>query len=186
MTPTIVVLAIVGVIVILAITIYNRLVRLRNGVRSSWSDIDVQLKKRYDLVPSLVETVKAYAKHESGVFEKVTQARSQAMQASGPGEQGKQENIFKDTIKSLFAVAEAYPELKANESFLGLQKEFGDLEDGIENARRYYNAIVRDYNTAREVFPAVLLAGMFGFKEEEYFELESPDVERKPIKPDFS
>lgn len=186
MTSTIVLLAIAGVIAILAITIYNRLVRLRNGVRSSWSDIDVQLKKRYDLVPSLVETVKAYAKHESGVFEKVTQARSQAMQATSPSEQGKQENIFKETIKSLFAVAEAYPELKANENFISLQKEFGDLEDGIENARRYYNAITRDYNTAREVFPAVLLAGMFGFKEEEYFQLESPEVERKPIKPDFS
>lgn len=186
MTSTVVFLAIAGLIVVFAITIYNRLVRLRNGVRSSWSDIDVQLKKRYDLVPSLVETVKAYAKHESGVFEKVTQARSQAMQASSPAEQGKQENIFKDTIKSLFAVAEAYPELKANENFIGLQKEFGDLEDGIENARRYYNAIVRDYNTAREVFPAVLLAGTFGFKEEEYFQLDSPELERKPIKPDFS
>jgi len=181
-----IIFAIIAVVVIAAIVIYNRLVRLRVSVRSSWSDIDVQLKKRYDLVPSLVETVKGYAKHESGVFERVTQARSQAINAQSPAEQGKQENFLQDTLKSIFALSEAYPDLKANENFNQLQTQFQELETGIENARRYYNAIVRDYNTAIQVFPAVLFAAMLGFSREEFFELESPDDERQPIKPDFS
>lgn len=182
---TIIILAVIAIIVFSAIVIYNRLVRLRNTVRSSWSDIDVQLKKRFNLVPGLVETVKAYAKHEKGVFEKVTEARVRAMQSGSPGEMARSENAFRDTLKSLFAVAEAYPELKANENFLRLQGQFQELEESIESARRYYNAVVRDYNTSTETFPAVIVASTFGFKPAEFFELESPE-ERKPIRPDFS
>lgn len=181
----ILVVAVVAVVLLIAVILYNRLVRLRNTVRSSWSDIDVQLKKRFNLVPSLVETVKAYAKHEREVFEKVTEARSKAMQGGSPGEMARSENVFKDTLRSLFALAEAYPQLKANTNFLQLQGQFQELEEGIESARRYYNAVVRDYNTCTETFPSVLIAIPFGFKAAEFFEIELPD-ERKPIKPDFS
>jgi LemA protein len=173
------------IFVAILIVIYNRLVRMRNTVRSSWSDIDVQLKKRFNLVPSLVETVKAYAKHESGVFEKVTEARTQGMQGGSPEELAKAENMLRGTLKSLFALAEAYPALKANENFRQLQTQFQELEESIEKARRYYNAVVRDYNTLTETFPSVIIANTFNFKQAEFFELESPE-ERKPIKPDFS
>lgn len=186
MIVTIVILAIVVIGGIILVGIYNRLVKLRNTVKSSWSDIDVQLKKRFNLVPSLVETVKAYAKHEKDVFEKVTQARTAAMAAGGPKDAAKSENFLAGTLKSLFAVAEAYPELKANSNFLDLQGQFQKMEEDIEAARRYYNAVVRDYNTSRETFPAVLLAGMLGFEEAEFFELDEPDEQRKPIRPDFS
>jgi len=180
-----IIVGIILVIAVIAIVIYNKLIGLRNTVRSSWSDIDVQLKKRFDLVPSLVDTVKAYAKHEQGVFEKVTAARTQAMQGGGPAEMAKSENMFRDTLKSLFALAEAYPELKANANFLQLQTQFENLEKSIESARRYYNAVVRDYNTLTETFPSVIIAGAFNFKPAEFFELESPE-ERKPVRPDFS
>lgn len=189
MATIIVLVALLFLVVIIlfgAIIMYNRLVRLRNTVRSSWSDIDVQLKKRFDLVPAVVETVKGYAKHEKSVFENVTKARSMGMQAATPGEMAKAENMLKDTLKSLFAVAEAYPELKANTNFLQLQTQLGDLENSIESARRYYNAVVRDFNTMTETFPSNLVASSFGFKEAEFFQLESPEIERKPIKPDFS
>jgi len=168
------------------IAIYNKLVRLRNTVKSSWSDIDVQLKKRYDLVPNLVETVKGYASHERSLFEKVTEARSMAMRASAPGEKAKAENILTETLKSLFAVAEAYPDLKANTNFLQLQTQLKELEDSIEYARRYYNAVVRDYNIMTESFPSNLIASQFKFEKEEFFELEAPEVERKPVKVSFS
>ena len=181
----IIIVAVLAIVVLGTIFIYNRLVKLRNTVRSSWSDIDVQLKKRFNLLPSLVEIVKGYAKHEREVLEKVTQARSQAMQAGTPGEAARSENMLRDTLKSLFAVAEAYPDLKANQNFMELQKQFEEIEDDIESARRYYNAVVRDYNTSTETFPAVLIAGMFGFKAAEFFELEEPEA-RKPIRPDFS
>jgi len=177
---------IVVVVLIIIATMYNRLVRMRNTVRSAWSDIDVQLKKRFNLVPALVETVKAYAAHEKGVFEKVAEARSAAMQASGPKDAARSDNMFKDTLKSLFAVAEAYPELKANDNFLQLQQQFQDIEGNIESARRYYNAVVRDYNNLTETFPSVLIANGFGFKAEEFFQLDEPDEQRKPIRPDFS
>lgn len=180
-----VLLGLVAIVVIAAISIYNRLVKLRNTVRSSWSDIDVQLKKRYDLVPSLVETVKGYAKHEKGLFEKVTELRSAAMQGGSPEQMARSENMIRDTLKSLFALAENYPELKANQNFLQLQTQFQDLENSIESARRYYNAVVRDYNTSTETFPAVIFAALLGFKPAEFFELESSE-ERKPIRPDFS
>jgi LemA protein len=168
-----------------AISLYNRLVRLRNGSESAWSDIDVQLKRRWELIPNLVETVKGYARHEQSTFEKVTAARTQAMQAQTPAQHAAAEANLQGVLKSLFAVAEAYPELRANENFLGLQRELSGLEDAIQNARRYYNAIVRDLNTAIESFPSNLLAGPFGFSKREYFELESA-AERAAPKVSFS
>jgi len=181
----IVIVGLIGIVAIILAVLYNRLVRLRNTAESSWSDIDVQLKKRYNLVPNLVDTVKAYAKHEKEVFTRVTEARNAAMQAGSPDEAGPKENMFKETLKSLFAVAEAYPELKANDNFLRLQGQFQELENNIEAARRYYNAVVRDYNTMTESVPTNIIASMFGFKRKEFFELESAD-ERKPIRGDFS
>lgn len=172
--------------ILFVVIIYNRLIRLRNTVQSSWSDIDVQLKKRYDLVPNLVETVKGYATHERAVFEKVSEARSMAMQASSPAEKAKAENMFRDTLKSLFAVAEAYPELKANANFMQLQAQLKELEDNIEYARRYYNAVVRDFNILIESFPSNLVASQFRFQKEEFFDLEAPEVERKPVRVSFS
>ncbi|MFN3480941.1 MAG: LemA family protein [Thermodesulfovibrionales bacterium] len=171
--------------VVAVILIYNRFIKLRNTVRSSWSDIDVQLKKRYDLVPNLVETVKGYARHERSVFEKVTEARSLAMKATSPLEKAKAEDVLRETLKSLFAVAEAYPDLKANANFVQLQSQLKELEDNIEYARRYYNAVVRDYNILTESFPSNLIASSFGFVKEEFFELES-EAERKPVKVEFN
>jgi LemA protein len=183
------VLIILGIflsVIIFGIAIYNKLIRLRNTVKSSWSDIDVQLKKRYDLVPNLVETVKGYASHEKSVFENVTKARSMAMNAATPADKAKAENMLTDTLKSLFALAEAYPELKANANFMQLQTQVKELEDNIESARRYYNAVVRDFNIVIESFPSNIIASSFGFRREEFFELESPEVERKPVKVNFS
>lgn len=182
-------LIILGLIIVLIavfIGIYNKLIRFRNTVKSSWSDIDVQLKKRYDLVPNLVETVKGYAAHEKTVFEKVTVARSMAMQSTSPADKAKAENILGETLKSLFAVAEAYPELKANANFMQLQTQLQELENNIEYARRYYNAVVRDYNIMIESVPSNIVASMFKFKQEEFFELGEPGVERKPVKVSFS
>jgi LemA protein len=166
-------LAALAALVLWAVALYNRLVRLRNGSESAWSDIDVQLKRRWELIPNLVETVKGYARHEQATFEKVTAARTQAMQAHTPAEHAAAEANLSGVLKSLFAVAEAYPELRANQNFLGLQQELAGLEDAIQNARRYYNAVVRDLNTAIESFPGNLLAGPFGFTKREYFELDS-------------
>jgi LemA protein len=186
---TIVLIVLLGVAVLVllsGIALYNRLVRLRTTVRSSWSDIDVNLKKRYDLVPNLVETVKGYAAHERGVFENVTKARSMAMSASTPADKAKTENTFGEALKSLFAVAEAYPDLKANANFQQLQSQLKELEDNIEYARRYYNAVVRDYNISTETFPSNIIANQFKFEKDEFFELEEPGVERKPVKVSFS
>lgn len=182
----IIILIIIAIMIIAVVSIYNKLVRLRNTVKSSWSDIDVQCKKRYDLVPNLVETVKGYASHERTVFEKVTEARTMAMKAATPVEMAKAENMFRDTLKSLFAVAEAYPELKANQNFIQLQSQLQELENNIEMARRYYNAVVRDFNIAIESFPSNLVASTFNFKQAELFQLETPEVERKPVKVNFS
>ncbi len=176
----------VVLVILFGIVIYNKLVLLRNTVKSSWSDIDVQLKKRYDLVPNLVETVRGYAAHERTVFEKVTEARSTAMQASSPAEKARAENILGETLKSLFAVAEAYPELKASANFMQLQTQLKELEDNIEYARRYYNAVVRDFNVLTESFPSNVIASQFRFEKAEFFELEAPEVERKPVKVSFS
>lgn len=177
----------IAVLVIMAvIVIYNKLVRLRTTVKSSWSDIDVNLKKRYDLVPNLVETVKGYAGHEKSVFENVALARSAAMKATSPGDKAKSENFFTETLKSLFAVVEAYPQLQANENFMQLQQQLKELEDNIEYSRRYYNAVVRDYNIMTETFPSNMIAGQFRFEKSEFFELEEAGVERKPTKVSFS
>jgi LemA protein len=186
MIPFLIFLGLIAVIAMVVIGMYNKLVRLRNTCKSSWSDIDVQLKKRYNLIPNLVETVKGYASHEKEVFEKVTRARSAAMQAGSPEEQAQSENILRGTLKSLFAVAEAYPELKANDNFLQLQSQLETIETDIESARRYYNAVVRDYNTMTETFPSNLVAGSFGFKPQQFFELEAPEEMRKPPRVDFS
>ncbi|RJP43773.1 LemA family protein [Candidatus Parcubacteria bacterium] len=169
-------------IVILAvwvIAVYNRLVTLRNRVREAWSDIDVQLKRRYDLIPNLVETVKGYMKHERGVFEKVTEARARAMGASGHDKAGA-ENMLTGALKSLFAVAENYPQLRANENFLKLQDELSDTENKIQAARRFYNGNVLAINTKIQTFPSNTIAGTFGFKEAEFFEAEGES--KKPVK----
>lgn len=179
-------LGIAVLIVVAVIVIYNKLVRLRTTVKSSWSDIDVNLKKRYDLVPNLVETVKGYAGHEKSVFENVALARSAAMKATSPADKAKSENFFTDTLKSLFAVAEAYPQLQATANFMQLQQQIKELEDNIEYARRYYNAVVRDYNIMTETFPSNIVASQFRFEKSEFFELEEAGVERKPTKVSFS
>ena len=174
-------LAVLAALVAFVVAIYNRLVRLRNGAESAWSDIDVQLKRRWELIPNLVETVKGYAAHEQGTFEAVTAARTAAMAAGTPGEKSSAEGNLQNVLKSLFAVAEAYPELKANENFQQLQGELSGLEEVIQNARRYYNAIVRDLNTACEVFPNNIVANVFGFSTMEYFELDSEAERTAPL-----
>ncbi len=186
MVAMLIIVGIFLVIISFVIVTYNKLIRLKNTVRSSWSDVDVQLKKRYDLVPNLIETVKGYASHERSVFEKVTQARSNAMRASSPADKARAENALTDTLKTLFALSEAYPELKANANFMQLQSQLKELEDNIEYSRRYYNAVVRDFNILIESFPSNIIASMFNFKQEEFFELEAPEEERKPVKVNFS
>jgi len=164
---------------------YNRLVTLKNRTDESWSDIDVQLKRRYDLIPNLVSTVKGYAAHESGVFEKVTEARTRAMSADGaPHDRIDAENALSGTLKSLFAVAESYPDLKANQNFIELQKELSDTENKIQSARRFYNANVRDMNTRVESFPTNVMASMFGFGTREFFELEE-EAAKNPVEVKF-
>lgn len=170
-------------IVLWLIGVYNGLVRLNNKTKEAWSDIDVQLKRRHDLIPNLVETVKGYAKHEAGTFEKVTEARANALAAKTPGEKAEAENALSGTLKSLFAVAENYPELKASTNFSGLQNDLRDTEDKIQMARRFYNGNVRDFNTKIETFPNNVVAGMLGFKKYEYYEVanasEKENVEVK-------
>jgi len=182
----IVLLGCIVLILLAGIAIYNRLISLRTTVKSSWSDIDVQLKKRHDLVPNLVETVKGYAQHEKTVFENVTKARSAAIGASAPQDKAAAENILTGALKNLFAVVEAYPDLKANAGFRQLQSELTGLENGIESARSYYNAVVRDYNITIEKFPSNIVANQFRFIKGEFFELGKPEVEREPVKVSFS
>ncbi|HET8709672.1 MAG TPA: LemA family protein [Candidatus Saccharimonadales bacterium] len=173
MTVLIIVIVVIVLLVIIFGAMYNGLVRLNVRANEAWSDITVQLKRRYDLIPNLVNTVKGYAKHESGVFEKVTEARANALSAQGPAETAKAENQFSQTLKSLFAVAEAYPDLKASQNFQQLQAELTDTEDKIQAARRFYNGVVRDFNTKRTVFPTNIFASMLGFKQDkEFFELD--------------
>jgi len=168
-----IILIIVIIIAAFAVAVYNGLIRLKNKTAEAWADIDVQLKRRYDLIPNLVETVKGYAKHEKGTFEKVSELRSQAMQATGPGEKAQAENMLAATLKSLFAVAENYPELKANQNFLDLQSQLSQIEETIQQARRYYNGNVRDFNIKIETFPNNLFVGIMGFKKFEFFEVSS-------------
>lgn len=180
-----IVLGIVVVILIAVIGIYNSLVKLNVRTDEAWSDIDVQLKRRYDLIPNLIETVKGYAKHEKEAFENVTKARAAALGAQGPVEKGKAENMLEGALKSIFAVAEAYPDLKANQNFMELQRELTDTEDKIQASRRFYNANVRDMNIAVQSFPTNIFANMLGFKKRELFEIEEA-AQKEPVKVDFS
>ena len=180
----IIVLAVIAIIVIALISMYNGLVRLKIQCDNAWSDIDVQLKRRYDLIPNLVETVKGYAAHEKGTLEGVVQARNQAMTAEGPAAKAQAEGILTSALRQVFALAEAYPQLRAVESFNQLQATLNSIEDSIQNARRYYNAVVRDFNTKIGVFPSNIIAGMFNFKSREFFELSAP-AEREVPKVSF-
>ncbi|HKR81613.1 MAG TPA: LemA family protein [Candidatus Saccharimonadales bacterium] len=168
-----IIVAVVVVLVLVLAAMYNGLVRLNVRAQEAWSDITVQLKRRYDLIPNLVNTVKGYATHEKTVFEDVTQARANALSAQGVEETAKAENQFSQTLKSLFAVAESYPDLKASANFQSLQDELTDTEDKIQAARRFYNGVVRDFNTKRKVFPTSVFANMLGFKADKpFFELD--------------
>ena len=176
---------IVGIIVIIVlwlIAVYNGLIRTRNRVDEAWSDIEVQLKRRYDLIPNLVNTVKGYAKHEEGVLTKVTDARTRAMSAGGT-QQAKAgaENMLSGALKTLFAVAENYPDLKANQNFAKLQGDLTDTEDKIQAARRFYNGMVRDFNTKLQVFPTNMIANTLGFKSREFFDIDEKGAEGQPV-----
>jgi LemA protein len=162
------------------IALYNGLVHLKVRADSAWSDIDVQLKRRHDLIPNLVETVKGYAAHEKGTFENIAKWRSAAMSATAPADRAQAEGQLTMALKSLFAVAEAYPQLRANENFMSLQNSLAQIESDVQNARRYYNAVVRDYNTRIQSFPANLIAGSFGFQPRLFFELEAPGEREVP------
>ena len=179
-----VVLGIIVILVFIVIGMYNALVRLKVQCDNAWSDIDVQLKRRYDLIPNLVETVKGYAGHEKGTLEGVVQARNAAMSAQGPAAKADAENMLTSALRQVFALAEAYPQLRAVESFTQLQNTLNQLEDSIQNARRYYNAVVRDLNTKIAVFPSNIIAGMFNFKPREFFETSAP-AERETPKVSF-
>jgi len=170
--PIIIFFVVVGAIILFVVLTYNRLVALRNRVKEAFSDIDVQLKRRYNLIPNLVSTVKGYAAHESGVFQKVTEARTRAMGASGVHERAEAENMLTGALKTLFAVSESYPDLKASANFLELQRELRDTEDKVQAARRFYNNTVLGLNNKVETFPSNFIARMFNFKKEEFFELD--------------
>ena len=181
----IIVIVIILVVLFLAIAaIFNRLVVLKNRAKEAWADIDVQLKRRYNLIPNLVNTVKGYAQHERELFEKVTQARAQAMNAQGVADKGKAENMLSNTLKSLFAVVENYPDLKASDNFKHLQEELTDTEDKVQAARRFYNTNVRDLNIKIESFPSNLIARLFNYKKMDLFELTAP-AEREAPKVEF-
>ncbi len=177
-------LIVIGVIILWFIFAYNSFVRLNNRVKEAWSDIEVQLKRRYDLIPNIMESVKGYAKHESGVFEKVTEARTRAMGAESKGDMkeiAKAENMLAGTLKTLFAVAENYPTLRATENFQKLQDELSDTENKIQAARRFYNGNVRDFNTKVETFPSNLIAKIFSFAAKEFFDIDEKGPEGQPV-----
>ncbi len=172
MTLLYILIAAVVILGVWVIAMYNKFIRIVNRAKEAWSDIDVQLKRRYDLIPNLVNTVKGYAAHESSTFDRVTQARAQALNAGTIAEHGQAENMLTGALKSLFAVAEAYPDLKANTNFLELQRELSDTENKIQASRRFYNGNVRDLNTAVQTFPANIIAKIFSFSEMDFFEIE--------------
>ncbi len=176
-----IVLGIIIIIAVVAIALYNGLIQAKNRTDEAWSDINVQLKRRYDLIPNLVETVKGYAAHEKQVFEDVSAARSAAMGATGVADKAKAENQLAGTLKSLFAVSEAYPDLKASQNFQELQGELVDTEDKIQAARRFYNGNVRDFNIKLQVFPTNMFAGMLGFKAREFFETDDQAQIENPV-----
>ena len=176
LSPVAITAIVLALFVVWAIVTYNRFVTLRNRTEEGWSDVEVQMKRRYNLIPNLVETVKAYAKHESSTLEKVTAARNAAMGASSLAEHAQAENMLSSTLKSLFAVSEAYPDLKANQNFLQLQDELRDAEDKIQASWRFYNSNVREYNTSLQHFPANLIGNLFRFTEKEFFELTEAEA----------
>lgn len=181
-----IILAVIFVVLIWVILTYNRLIVLKNRTQEAWSDIDVQLKRRYDLIPNLVETVKGYASHEKSVFENVTKARTAAMtaeQSGDPKKMAEAENMLSGTLKSLFAVAENYPDLKASANFLELQRELSDTENKIQASRRFYNTNVRDMNITIQSFPVNIVAGIFNFKKRDFFEIA--ETEKEPVKVSF-
>jgi len=183
---TYILLAVVAAIIIWLIYTYNRFVSLTNRTEEAWSDIDVQMKRRYDLIPNLVETVKGYAAHEAGTLQKVTEARTKAMGAQTVAEHAEAENMLTGALKSLFAVSEAYPDLKANSNFVELQRELSDTENKIQAARRFYNTVVQELQNAIEMFPSNFVGNMFGFKTREFFELgEGEQAAREPVKVSF-
>lgn len=181
MTALWIVLGVIAVLGLFVWLTYNSLVTLKLRVDEAWSDITVQLKRRLDLIPNLVNTVKGYAAHEAGVFERVTEARANALNAQGVKETAAAENQFEDALKSLFAVAESYPDLKASQNFAELQRELVDTEDKIQAARRFYNGGVRDLNTKMQIFPNNIFAGMLGFKQRDFFEVEDRAAVEKPV-----
>lgn len=187
MTAIIIIVVVLVLIGIVVAAMYNGLVRLNQQADEAWSDITVQLKRRYDLIPNLVNTVKGYATHEKTVFEDVTNARANAMQAQGPADAAKAENAFSQTLKSLFAVAENYPQLKASDNFQQLQDQLADTEDKIMASRRFYNGVVRDFNSKRKTLPTSLFAGMLGFKQDkEFFELDDAEAAAAQKAPDVN
>jgi LemA protein len=181
MWAAIIIVVVIVLLILFLVGIYNGMVRARNRVDEGWSGIDVQLKRRHDLIPNLVETVKGYAAHEAGVFEAVTQARANAMSAQGPAQAAQAEGVLSSALGRLFAVAEAYPQLRATENFQQLQGELTNTEDQIAGARRIYNGNVQDYNTKIQTFPATLFAGMFGFSKRDFFEIETPADRDVPV-----
>lgn len=183
-TVLIIILVVVALLVIYLITCYNSFVKLNNKIKEAYATMDVYLKKRYDLIPNLVGTVKGYAKHEQGTLEKVIQARNMAMNAGSVDERVEGENILSGTLKSLFALSESYPDLKANENFVSLQSDLNRMEEEIASSRKYYNAIVNTFNTKTEVFPSNLIANMFGFSVKPLFEVENEN-ERQNVKVEF-
>jgi len=182
MSIVIIIIVILAVLAIWGIAIYNGLIRLKNRVDEAWSDIDVQLKRRYDLIPNLVNAVKGYATHEKELFENVTKARTAAMGAGSTEEKAQAENMLSGTLKSLFAVSENYPDLKANQNFLELQRELSDTENKIQASRRFYNGNVRDFNTKIEIFPNNIFAGILNFVKRDFFEAEEAEKENVEVK----
>ena len=178
---TYIILAIVAVVVLWLIGTYNGFIKLVTRTKEAWADIEVQLKRRYDLIPNLINTVKGYATHESQAFEKVTQARAQAMGAGNLAAKGQAENMLSGALKSLFAVSEAYPDLKANQNFIELQRELSDTENKIQAARRFYNGNVRDLKIKIQAFPSSLIASLFNFRPEEFFDLEDSHPAQEPV-----
>ncbi len=186
MNTSYIILGVVAAVALWTIWAYNRFVTLTNRCEEAWSDIDVQLKRRYDLIPNLVETVKGYAAHEAGTLQKVTDARTKAMGAQTVGEHAQAENMLTGALKSLFAVSEAYPDLKANSNFVELQRELSDTENKIQAARRFYNSVVQELQNALEQFPSNVIGNAFGFKTREFFQLDASEAEAKnPVKVSF-
>lgn len=181
MTITYIIIIAVALIALWFIGAYNGLIKLRNRAQEAWSDIDVQLKRRYDLIPNLVETVKGYVEHEKQTLESVTKARTMAMNATGVHAKGEAENMLSETLKSIFALSEAYPDLKANQNFLKLQDELSDTENKIQASRRFYNTNVRDFNTKLEMFPTNIAGNMLGFKKFEFFEAQAEEKENVKV-----